>query len=127
MDQGYDEAGITLTCDFDWHQVEQDLDGDNSRLANSDAIDAICECQQRIWEWVYHAPCRDLDGFMCRAIIATWVFYSPMRAYSMTEIAGRFGKKKQSLGRWVVDFKIQFPEIVKHLAHLRNAQTAKTQ
>ena len=127
MSNGYDEQGITLTCDFDWKQVEHDLDGPDAPPDTDQLVETICACQNRIWEWVYHAPCRDLDGFMCRAIIATWVFYSPMRAYSMTEIAGRFGKKKQSLGRWVVDFKIQFPEIVKHLAHLRNTQTAKTQ
>lgn len=120
MDQGYDEQGITLTCDFDWHQVEQDLDGDNSNLTSSDAVEAVCECQQRIWEWVYHAPCRDLNGFNCRCIIAVWVFYAPLRCYSMTEVAGRFGKKKQSLGRWMVDFKARFPEIAAHMQHVRN-------
>jgi hypothetical protein len=113
----YDDGGsVTLVSDFSYDQIDRDL---GFAPAERDLDDA-CECQRRIWAWVYQPPCKDLDGFNCRCIVASWIFVPQLRSESMTYIAGRFGKKKQSLGRWVSDFKTAFPEVSKHLQHLRH-------
>jgi len=114
----YDENSLkTLTTDFPFHELDcEALD------AKEEAMEMACEAAHRVWEWIYQPACKDLDGFTCRCIVACWVFVPMLRGYSMTDIASRFGKHKQSLGRWVDDFKLQFPEVAKHLAHLRHEQ-----
>lgn len=115
MSENYDEQGsVTLTTDFSYEDVDAHL---GYELPKYD-FDNILECQRRIWAWVYQEN-KDLDGFLCRCIVACWIFVPTNRAQTMTYIAGRFGKKKQSLGRWVADFKKTFPEIASHLQHLR--------
>jgi len=112
---GYDEHGITQVVEFAYAEVEAHLDGDKTPEA---ALEAAMELERRLNEWTYQAPCADVDGFLCRSIVRAWIFVPMLRSYTMTEIAGRFGKKKQSLGRWVDQFKRDFPEI-KHLKHMR--------
>ena len=113
----YDESGITQTVPFCYGSLSSELNEafDESR----EAIQAACECNRRVWQWVYQPPNQDLDGFICRCIVACWVFVPQLREYSQTAIAARFGKKKQSLNRWIVDFKREFPEIGQHLQHTR--------
>lgn len=115
MDRHFDDSGsTTLTTDFSYAEVDERL----GYPTIEPDYDAILECQRRVWDWVYQEN-KDLDGFMCRCIVACWIFVPTNRAQTMTYIAGRFGKKKQSLGRWVDNFKLTFPEISKHLQHLR--------
>ena len=102
----------TLTADFDWDAVDHVEPTDTKEHS-------ACEAMQRIWAWVYQPPLSDLDGFLCRCIIMCWVFVPELQDYSMTEMAARYGKKKQSLGRWVDDLKITFPLIAKQIQHLR--------
>lgn len=115
--RAYDDLGkVTLTEDFPYSQVDSDLAG---RVMDMSPEEAACECQRQIWQWVYQPPCKDLDGYLCRCIIACWIFVPQLRSYTMTKLARRFAKRKQSLGRWVSDFKRTFPELSKHLEHLR--------
>lgn len=115
MERHFDDSGsITLTTDFSYAEVDDHLGCPNI----DHDYDAILECQRRVWDWVYQEN-KDLDGFMCRCIVVCWIFVPTNRAQTMTYIAGRFGKKKQSIGRWVDNFKLTFPEISKHLQHLR--------
>jgi len=111
-----DDGGITLTSDFAYDELDAALGYEPTELD----IEGALECMRRVWRWVYQTPCTDLDGFMCRCIVACWVFVPELRAETMTHIAGRFGKKKQSLGRWVVNFQKTFPEITKHLQHQKH-------
>lgn len=113
-----DNSQTTLTVDFDWASV--DMDAVAMQMENQ--FDLALEAQRKVWAWVYQPPCKDLDGFLCRCIVVTWVFVPQLRSYSITDIAGRFGKKKQSIDRWVADFKKVFPEITDHLQHLRHDQ-----
>lgn len=105
------DGGITETVDFAYPDIEP--------YKFDDHIDMACQCQSKIWAWVYQPPAIDMDGFMVRCLIACWIFVPELRTLSMTEMAGRFGKKKQSLGRWVEDFKKTFPELnrIQHIRH----------
>jgi hypothetical protein len=109
--QAYDEHGVTQTVDFCYGEVEE--------IPINTDLDAILEMNRRVWQWVYQPPNKDLDGFMCRCIIACWIFCPPLREYTQTDIAARFGKKKQSLNRWIVAFKRELPEVGQHLQHTK--------
>jgi len=127
----YEEGGITL-CDvpgaidramevgFDFDRVYDDLDGPEKDPASPDPMFAASEAVRLLFAWVYQPPCKDQEGFYCRAIIACWIFVPQLRSYTMTEMAGRFGKKKQSLGRWVEDFKREFPEVTRYMQHIKH-------
>lgn len=114
----YADGQVTLTEDFDYASVARGLGETFDEPATEDSIDLAAFQIRKLFHWVYQPPCQDLEGFTCRSIIACWIFVPQLRSYSMTEMAGRFGKKKQSLGRWVDDFKKVFPEL-KHLNHFR--------
>lgn len=99
-------------------QVVAELDGE-SEFELPSGVEMALELQRRIWAWVYQPPCENIDGFRCRCIVACWIFVPQLRDYTMTQMAKRFAKKKQSLGRWVADFKTEFPEVAKHLQHIK--------
>ena len=120
MSNQFDDSGsVTLTSEFSYDAVDQSL----GFTPQERDVDDACECQRRVWQWVYQPPgqdpLKDLDGFVCRCIVANWIFVPALRSQTMTYVAGRFGKKKQSIGRWVDSFKFSFPEVSKHLQHLR--------
>ena len=115
-----DLSKVTATVDFAYDEIDRRVFG--VETSAEEAIEESLECQRRIWQWVYQPPNKDMDGFVCRSIVACWVFVPPLRAYSMTDIAGRFGKKKQSIGRWVADFKKEFPAVAAHLQHIKNTK-----
>jgi hypothetical protein len=114
----YADGQVTLTEDFDYAKVSRALGETWEEPEVNDDIHVKAQDLAKLFQWHYQGECKDLDGWNCRAIILDWIFVPQLRSYSMTEMAGRFGKKKQSLGRWVDDFKKTFPEL-KHLSHFR--------
>ena len=107
----YDDSGnVTLTCGFNWDAIDAYNFTKEDEL-KTEAIEIACEGYRKVWTWIYQPPCDNLDGWTCRCIIATWLFVPQLRSYTLTEIAGRFGKKKQSLDRWVQQLKQEFPEL----------------
>lgn len=100
------------TVDFDWDAIEPAPEP-------SDASNTACEMFSRLMDWVWQAPCEDLDGLTVRTTVACWIFVPALRSYTLTEMAKRSGKKKQSLHRWTTDFKRSFPEVARHLQHLK--------
>lgn len=113
-----DLSQVTQTVDFAYDEIDRRVFGKSNDVP--DAVEMTLECQRRVWHWVYQPPMKDMDGFFIRSILCCWIFVPQLRSYSMTEISGRFGKKKQSLERWMSDFKREFPEITKHLQHVLN-------
>lgn len=105
--------------DFDYAEVDR-------HLSNQPIEDAgeFMEVFRRVFNWMYQTPCEDLNGFFCRAVVVCWVFLPELRGKSMTYIAGRFGKKKQSIERWTKDFKKEFPVLVR-LQHFQHKKKSK--
>ena len=120
-ERAYDDDGsVTLTTEFDFGSVERSLDGiPSDDQVRAHVIGLVLEIEARLNEWTYQPPCDDIDGFLCRSIIRAWIFCPQLRAYTMTDIAGRFGKHKQSLARWVGDFLREFPEL-RHIQHVKH-------
>ena len=83
-----------------------------------DAMEAACVGFTRLMEWLWQDGMKNSEGLQIRAAILCWVFLSQLRPLTMTQMAAGFGKKKQSLGRWVDDYKRQpdFPRIA-HMKH----------
>lgn len=93
---------------------------DDPIMDDEDATKAkAAEALRRLMDWAWQAPLQDIEGLVCRTVVLAWIFSPPLRSYTMTEIAGRVGKKKQSIGRAVDSFKSTFPDMAKHLRHLR--------
>ncbi len=103
------------TVDFAWDAIEKYSFEEPGRSGSEEA----CEMFARMMSWVWQGQCEDLNGLDCRATVVCWIFVPALRSYDMTEMAGRVGKKKQSLHRWTTDFKKAFPEVAKHLQHMR--------
>lgn len=68
------------------------------------------EAFRRLMTWVWQDGMRNPEGVKIRAIICCWVFLKHVRPCTLTELAARYGMKKQSLGRWVDQFKLDFPD-----------------
>ncbi|MCU0772368.1 MAG: hypothetical protein MUE94_11465 [Verrucomicrobia bacterium] len=123
----FEDGGLTLrespglseravTVDFPFEEVYARLDGPPP----PDPHEQAAECLRHLFRWVNSgASFRDCAGFVTRSAIVSWIVCPENHALSMTDVAGRFGKKKQSLGRWVDDFKLQFPQLCQHAHHLR--------
>ena len=114
----YEDSGELTLASFPYADIDEHVF--HIRGRDLSPIEAALECQRRVWQWIYNGQNKNLDGFNDRCIVASWVFNPMLRPESVTKVAGRFGKTKQSIDRCIDDFKKEFPEVVKHLTSLRN-------
>ena len=121
-----DLSQITQTVDFAYADVDRDVFGVTEQenpleRCEPRSAEMTCECMRKLMQWVHQDECKDLDGLACRCIVLIWVFIPIMaHTYTMTAIAARYGKKKQSIERWTRDFKKEFPDIARHHPHLKH-------
>ncbi len=115
----YDEQShITQTVDFAYDEIDRRFGV--AHLHHESPIEIAGEGMRALMSWAWQDACKNWDGFQCRCSVLAWIFHPPLRELSMTEMAGRIGKKKQSLGRWVEDFKKQFPQVASKLQHIKH-------
>jgi hypothetical protein len=81
-------------------------------------IDLALKAFTHLVEWVWQDGMNNVEGLQIRASIVCWIFLPQLRPLTLTQMAQGFGKKKQSLGRWVDDFKRCFPRI--RIAHMKD-------
>ena len=110
------------SCGFDYEAIDRDVfrvepQQDNEALTPAE-IAAACAVISRLVEWLWQDGMKNCDGLQNRATVLCWVFLSQLRTLTMTEMAKGFGKKKQSIGRAVDDFKRTFPKI--RIAHMKD-------
>lgn len=104
----YDVGEVTLTTNFAYGEVAEKLGEPPEQTERN--LEDLVEINRRIWQWVYQPPCKDIDGFNCRCIVASWIFVPEIRIESMTYISGRFGKKNSpSADGWQTS-KSNFPK-----------------
>jgi len=101
----FDERGPVDFVDFDYDAIDGERDED-PEISGVELVSALCE-------WVVQTVPRNRDGIELRAVIAAWTFCSHLRGYNLTEISAMVGRDKQSLGRWVEDFKKTFPGVMR--------------
>ena len=115
----YDEQGVTHAVNFCYGEPEEKPRAFVVRGKEVD-VDVVIEMHNRIWTWVSQPPLADEEGFLCRCIIMSWICVPCNRSYSQTAMAGRHGKKKQSLNRWIKNLKKTVPELSKYMEHMEH-------
>ena len=106
-----DSSGIG-SVDFDWNKVARDLGeplDETDEAKQSEARDMTAAAMNKLFLWVWQRGKNDKRGLAHRAAILCWVFLPQIHELSMTDLATGFGLHKQSIGRWVEDFKKAFP------------------
>jgi hypothetical protein len=81
-------------------------------------LDAAIKVIDRLLCWIWANGMRNPEGVKIRAIVACWILLKPLRVFSLTGVSKLYGKKKQSLGRWVDQFKQDFRFLTPHMRPL---------
>lgn len=124
LGHGEDGKPVQVT-QFDFDAIEKAFQSDLEDFRgeveageySQDDIDRALVVVTRMLKWVWQGGMKNADGLQIRAMIICWVFLKELRPIELTQLAGAFGKDKQSLGRWVENFKEYFPRI--RIAHMR--------
>lgn len=119
---GFDGRGEPIeSVGFDYDGIDERLASGLSpnQAANHPTSEHAAELTalKTILEWVLQKVPKNENGIQIRAVIAGWIFLPYLRTMNLTEVAAVIGKDKQSLGRWVDDFKRRFPGV--HVNHTR--------
>lgn len=122
-----EDGHITGTTEFDFEKVERNLFGQQPTANDLSQISALeLEAAEkaftRLLDWVWQNGMKNPEGVKIRAIVVCWVFLKHLRPMTLSELAQGYGMKKQSLGRWVDQFKADFPKY--RTAHMRNGVAA---
>jgi hypothetical protein len=117
---GYEEAGRCVPAtEFDYDQVDRDvfeeLEPADLTQFSQEELDAAILVFRKLLNWVWQNGNKNADGIKIRAIIVCWIFLEENRPKTLTEMAVGFGMKKQSLGRWVDQFKRVFRIPTRHM------------
>ena len=117
MNPSYEEDGRPVPAvEFDYDQFDSGLfeKTDMAQFTPED-VDRAIAALRVLLSWVWQNGMKNSDGLKIRAIIICWVFLQELRPMKETEVARGFGLKKQSLGRWVTEFKKAFPIRLPHM------------
>lgn len=116
-----EDGAITPAVEFDYDLVEQNLFGPKAvkelKKISSKDIEAARQAFRILLQWVFQNGMKNPDGLKIRTIICCWIYLEELRPMTLTELAIGFGMKKQSLGRWVDEFKKDFPDV--RIPHMR--------
>jgi hypothetical protein len=108
-----EDGSLTAAVEFDYEIVERNVfsSAEPAETGNQSAIDASVILFQRFTRWVFQDGKKNADGVKIRAMIVCWIFIPELRSLTETDLAIGFGMKKQSIGRWVEQWKRDFPHI----------------
>lgn len=121
-DQAFGENGERIqVADFPYDLIDSvtETATETEQLSQRE-IDAALALQRTLLAWIWQSGPSNMDGVKIRAIVSCWIFLKPLRPMSLTELAVGCGMDKQSLGRWVENFKLMFPHI--RIAHMRTTE-----
>jgi len=112
MNQPIGEDGNpTIAGDFDYDAIDGPADvGDDNNIVSSYDFFMAANILRKLLTWQYQDGIKDPNGKRIREIIVQWLFLKELHHYSMSELARKHGLHKQSIGRWVDDFKRAFPD-----------------
>lgn len=110
----YDESGELVPVqqpdfdEIDRNAFDFEPESDLTELSPQE-MEAAIKVMRAILQWVWQSGMRNPNGVKIRSIIICWIFLKALRPLSLSQLARGYGMKKQSLGRWVDDFKRHFP------------------
>jgi len=108
-----DDGSLTAAVEFDYELIERNLFPAAEMFESSSqvCIDGAAVLFQRLVRWVWQDGKKNAEGVKIRAMVVCWIFIPELRSLTETDLAIGFGKKKQSIGRWVEQWKKDFPNI----------------
>jgi len=108
-----EDGSLTASVPFDYEVIDRNLfPADEQVFSDNQAIiDASCLLFQRFVRWIWQDGKKNPEGVQIRAMIVCWIFIPELRALTETQLAIGFGKEKQSIGRWVDQWKRDFPHV----------------
>lgn len=119
IDGTTDHIALTLdgrlepTVDPAWDEIERGIIGD--AISEADVRDNERENALRFFvklkAWDFQNGMKDPHGLMIRSAVSSWAVLPLLRPLTLTRLALGLRLQKQSLGRWVDDFKRTFPNI----------------
>ncbi len=111
------------SVEFDYEAIDRSVfhveTQDASLEFSAIEMDAACKVFTHLVEWIWQDGMKNVQGLQIRASIVCWIFLTQLRPLTLTQMAAGFGKDKQSLGRWVDDFKLSFPRI--RICHMKDS------
>jgi hypothetical protein len=113
-----EDGSLVHVDQFDWAKIEPESD-----LVGMDqeSVDRAIVVMRSLLQWVWKNGMNNPEGLQLRAMIVCWLFLKELRPMQLSELARGFGKKKQSVGRHVDDFKVHFPKFRSpHMRPLRD-------
>ena len=103
------DGSLTGVTEFPYDEVDRNLSGakeiEHLNASDEKAIRAV----QKVVSWIFQSGKQNDEGYKVRATIAAWRALPQYHHYTETEMAALLGKYKQSVGRWVTDWKKTFP------------------
>lgn len=124
LGHGEDGKPVQVT-EFDFESIDKAFQSDVEQFRaellagkySQEEIDMGLVVATTLLKWVWQGGMKNPEGLQIRAMITCWVFLKELRPLELTQLAGAFGKDKQSIGRWVDNFKEYFPRI--RISHMR--------
>lgn len=107
-----EDMGYVPIQNFDYSALDH-----NPHHEEHDPVDAALQAFTKLLTWIFHDGMSNPEGVKIRALVCCWVFLKELRPQSLSQFARGYGMHKQSFGRWVEDFKQQFPDI--RIVHMR--------
>lgn len=102
----YEEIAAHEGDSLEFNEADTDL----SQLSDRD-MQAGLIVMDKLLKWVWQSGMRNPDGVKIRAIILCWICLKQLRSVTLTDMANGYGMDKQSIGRWVDEFKRRYPTV----------------
>jgi hypothetical protein len=107
-----ENGSIIQSAEFDYDAVERGLAEFDKAELNPAEWEMACKGLRSLVEWMWQVKSENREGLIIRATILSWVMLDYLHdGMNLTEMAAHMNKDKQSLGRWVDDFKAKFPMV----------------
>jgi len=106
--------------DFDYGVLDGESTEEDLSQFSQEEIDRALTVLRVLLTWVFQDGMKNADGLKIRSILICWIFLKELRPMTLTQMARGFGLKKQSLGRWVDDFKRRFKIRTVHMRQLHD-------
>lgn len=108
-----DDGSLTAAVEFDYEAIERNLFARRAaeEIDNQAVIDGAARLFQQFMRWVWQDGKKNPNGVQIRAMIACWIFIPELRPLKETDLAIGWGMKKQSIDRWVQEWKKDFPKV----------------
>jgi hypothetical protein len=103
-----DQGHLNHSEPFPFHEIDgEELKKDLAGYSYEE-IEKAMNIFGAVLRWMWQDGRVKENGMGVRATIVCWLFMKELRGYSQSDIAKSIGKKKQSLGRWAMNFRKTF-------------------